>query len=164
MTTDVGYEDVCIFLWCIANVHEEGAATSSDQSTDTKTDTNTNTNTGTNRRQRASGMDTMTAVTKKKRTPRSNRRRTINKSGSGRDNRSDDSGDVVFSVERILAHRVTRSSSGGNGVLQYLVKWEGFDNRYNRWVASTDMFCDELMAEYHSRCAGKRGDRRRRQK
>jgi hypothetical protein len=35
-----------------------------------------------------------------------------------------------------------------HGVVQYLVKWVGYNNRHNRWIDLDDMGCDDLLAEF----------------
>jgi DNA invertase Pin-like site-specific DNA recombinase len=48
-------------------------------------------------------------------------------------------------VEMVLSHRIMR------GVLQFLVKWEGYSNEYNEWVNDEDCTCDGLISEYFTR-------------
>ena len=50
-------------------------------------------------------------------------------------------------VERLKKKRVR------NGVTQYLVKWEGYNNRYNSWRDLCDLQCDELIADFESQSA-----------
>ena len=35
-----------------------------------------------------------------------------------------------------------------HGVVQYLVKWSGYNNRHNTWVDLDDLSCDDLIAEF----------------
>ena len=44
-----------------------------------------------------------------------------------------ESGDVEFEIERILDSRVARGSK------QYLVKWKGYADYDNSWVAEQEM-------------------------
>lgn len=52
--------------------------------------------------------------------------------------------DIEYPVEKILRRRVTRKN------IQYLVKWEGYDNKENSWVNEQDMQCDELLEQFRA--------------
>ncbi len=53
-------------------------------------------------------------------------------------------GEEQWEVDRILDRR-TR-----NGTVEYLVRWVGFGDVYNQWVARKDMRADELIAEFEN--------------
>lgn len=48
-----------------------------------------------------------------------------------------------FVVEKIVGRRV-----GSDGLLQYKIKWLGYNNRYNCWVQADDMNCPDKVADY----------------
>jgi hypothetical protein len=50
-------------------------------------------------------------------------------------------------VERLKKKKVK------NGVTQYLVKWQGYNDRYNSWRDLCDLQCDDLIAEFESHSA-----------
>ena len=50
-----------------------------------------------------------------------------------------------FEVEKIKKKRVK------SGQVQYLVKWAGWNGRFNRWVSIDDLQCDELIQSFESR-------------
>ena len=33
--------------------------------------------------------------------------------------------------------------------MQYRVKWKGFNHRYNKWIRSCDLNCDDAILKYH---------------
>ncbi len=37
------------------------------------------------------------------------------------------------------------------GRTEYLVKWKGWDAAHNSWEKSSDVFCDELIAEFENK-------------
>lgn len=45
----------------------------------------------------------------------------------------------VFTVEKVLAICERK------GRFYYLVKWQGYNNRYNRWILEQDLICDPLV-------------------
>ena len=53
-----------------------------------------------------------------------------------------DVGSDECSVEVVKKKRVK------HGVVQYLVKWIGYNNRHNTWVDLDDMQCDDVIAEF----------------
>lgn len=55
-------------------------------------------------------------------------------------------GNDQWDVERILG--VYRISNGKQSALRFLVKWAGWDKRYNQWVEEEDLFCPDLLREY----------------
>jgi len=48
-------------------------------------------------------------------------------------------------VDIILAHRMDPKTSE----MQYRVKWKGLNNRYNKWIRSSDLKYDEAIRKYH---------------
>jgi len=54
----------------------------------------------------------------------------------------------TFEVERIIGKRFD-----AYGRVQYRIKWVGFDNRYNSWVAPENMDAEEKIKEYESQLA-----------
>jgi hypothetical protein len=50
-------------------------------------------------------------------------------------------------VERLKKKRVR------DCVTQYLVKWQGYNNRYNCWRDVADLQCDELIVDFESHSA-----------
>ena len=55
--------------------------------------------------------------------------------------------DDSYNVEKIKKTRVR------HGVVQYLVKWAGYTNKYNTWLDIEEMECDELIAEFEAASA-----------
>ncbi|CAG8616415.1 10892_t:CDS:2 [Acaulospora colombiana] len=49
----------------------------------------------------------------------------------------------VFVVERIVSHRRKK-----DGLLQYLIKWEGFGPEQNSWEDANDVYATELIKNY----------------
>ena len=58
-----------------------------------------------------------------------------------------DSADDEYTVEVIKKSRVK------HGVVQYLVKWAGYNNKHNTWIDLDDMECDDLIAEFEAASA-----------
>jgi hypothetical protein len=54
------------------------------------------------------------------------------------------SGLQEFEVEQIVGSRVK------NGEVEYLVRWKNYSNRYNEWVAESNMNSKELLEEYNA--------------
>jgi chromobox protein 1 len=48
----------------------------------------------------------------------------------------------IYTVERIVGKRVYK------GKVQYLIKWENYDDAENTWENQDNVFCDDLVAEY----------------
>ncbi|KRH92932.1 Heterochromatin-associated protein HP1, CHROMO domain protein [Pseudoloma neurophilia] len=48
----------------------------------------------------------------------------------------------IFNVERIVDSRIYK------GKKQYLIKWEGFDDKENTWEAAKDILCKDLINEF----------------
>ncbi|KAI9139736.1 chromo domain-like protein, partial [Paraphysoderma sedebokerense] len=48
----------------------------------------------------------------------------------------------VFEIENILRHRKR------GGVIEYRVKWAGYDSSYNQWVPEKDFVGPDLIDEY----------------
>jgi hypothetical protein len=46
-------------------------------------------------------------------------------------------------VEKIVGKRFSK-----DGVLQYKIKWQGYDGRYNSWVSAEDLDCLDEIEEY----------------
>ena len=46
------------------------------------------------------------------------------------------------------AVEVVKKKRVRHGVVQYLVKWVGYNNKHNSWVDLDDMNCDDLVAEF----------------
>jgi transposase InsO family protein len=53
-----------------------------------------------------------------------------------------------YEVERILADRIVR------GKKQYLIKWKGYADEENSWVAAEDLSAPDLLKEYRQRQRG----------
>jgi hypothetical protein len=54
-------------------------------------------------------------------------------------------GEEEYKVERIMASR----RFGRGHKLQYLVKWKGYPDAENQWVAKEDVFSEEAIKEFH---------------
>ena len=54
-------------------------------------------------------------------------------------------GEDEFTVESIKKKRVKL------GQVQYLVKWAGYNNRFNRWLSIDDLQCDDLIVQFEAR-------------
>jgi hypothetical protein len=54
-------------------------------------------------------------------------------------------GEEEYEVERIVASR----RFGRGHKLQYLVKWKGYPDAENQWVAKEDVFAEEAIKEFH---------------
>jgi hypothetical protein len=54
-------------------------------------------------------------------------------------------GEEEYKVERIVASR----RFGRGHKLQYLVKWKGYPDAENQWVAKEDVFAEEAIKEFH---------------
>ena len=73
---------------------------------------------------------------------------TVGPSAAEDTNDSHSSGEHQRSVvERLRKKRVKC------GVTQYLVKWQGYNNRYNCWRDIADLQCDDLIADFESQTA-----------
>ena len=56
--------------------------------------------------------------------------------------------------QRSVVERLKKKSSRvRDGVTQYLVKWAGYNNRYNCWRDLCDLQCDDLIADFESHSA-----------
>jgi hypothetical protein len=53
-------------------------------------------------------------------------------------------GEEQWEVDRILSKRKR------NGILEYLVRWVGFDDEWNQWVEADHMRADEAIQEYEN--------------
>ncbi|KAG9289686.1 hypothetical protein G9A89_014421 [Geosiphon pyriformis] len=51
-------------------------------------------------------------------------------------------GEDIYTVEAICDHRAKR------GVLEYLIKWEGFPEDQNTWEKRDNLFCESLIQQY----------------
>ena len=61
-------------------------------------------------------------------------------------NEKDQAGDdEEFVVEKILGVRQYR------GDTQYLVKWEGYEDKYNSWIKLKNLNCPKLIKEFNQR-------------
>ena len=58
---------------------------------------------------------------------------------------SSETGEDEFTVERIKKKRVKL------GQVQYLVKWAGYNNRFNRWLSIDNLQCDDLIVQFEVR-------------
>ena len=59
----------------------------------------------------------------------------------------DDSTEDEYTVEVIKKSRVK------HGVVQYLVKWTGYNNKHKTWIDLDDMECDDLIVEFEAASA-----------
>ncbi|CAG8479612.1 1104_t:CDS:10 [Racocetra fulgida] len=73
-----------------------------------------------------------------KRVKRDNQNSSLNKA-----RRDDDNEEGIYTVENILAHRLST-----NGHLQYKVKWAGYDESESCWVNATDVFAPYFVTRY----------------
>lgn len=48
----------------------------------------------------------------------------------------------IFTVEKIVDSRTSK------GKKEYLIKWEGFDDKDNTWEAAKNILCKELIDEF----------------
>jgi len=60
------------------------------------------------------------------------------------DDESDSESSDEYEVELIKKRRVQ------HGQVQYLVKWKGYNNRFNVWRSVDELTCDDLISEYES--------------
>jgi hypothetical protein len=58
---------------------------------------------------------------------------------------SSEAGEEEYVVEIIKKKRVVKGS------VQYLVKWAGWNNRFNQWKSIDDLHCDELIVQFEAR-------------
>ena len=58
-----------------------------------------------------------------------------------------DSDEPAWEVEAVKGERKK------HGVIEYKIKWRGFNNRHNRWVPEVDLSCDDLIEHYESASA-----------
>jgi hypothetical protein len=58
---------------------------------------------------------------------------------------SSDSDDEVYEVESILACRLSQS-----GTLEHLIKWKGYDAKWNTWEPLDCLSCPEKLESFHS--------------
>ena len=49
----------------------------------------------------------------------------------------------LYTVEKVIDKRL-----GKNGKVEYLLKWKGYGDKDNTWVAKEKMNCDQLIMEY----------------
>ncbi|CAG8796767.1 16476_t:CDS:2, partial [Racocetra persica] len=73
-----------------------------------------------------------------KRVKRDNQNSSLNKA-----RRDDDNEEGIYTVENILAHRLST-----NGHLEYKVKWAGYDESESCWVNATDVFAPYFVTRY----------------
>lgn len=64
----------------------------------------------------------------------------------------------VFNVEEIIGHKNRAGSR------KYLVKWEGWDSRYNSWIDAADFCTDALPLAYEEELKQQRQEARRRRR
>ena len=65
----------------------------------------------------------------------------------------------VYNVEEIIAHKNRPGSQR-----KYLVKWEGWDSRYNSWIDTADFCTDALPRAYEEELKQQRQEARQRRK
>ena len=53
-----------------------------------------------------------------------------------------------YTVEKIVDKRAAK-----NGKIEYLLKWKGYGDKYNTWVAKEKMYCDHLIIEFEKNYA-----------
>ncbi|GKT16225.1 hypothetical protein ADUPG1_010878, partial [Aduncisulcus paluster] len=58
-------------------------------------------------------------------------------------------GEDIYEVEYIVKHR------GKVGAKSYFVKWKGYPDSDNSWVAEGDIFDESIIKEYEDKLAGK---------
>merc|ERR1712038_1798452 len=56
-----------------------------------------------------------------------------------------------YTVEKIVDKRAAK-----NGKIEYLLKWKGYGDKYNTWVAKEKMYCDHLIMEFEKNYASKK--------
>ena len=59
--------------------------------------------------------------------------------------------DDEYEVEKILGHRVKDNlpfKGDGTDILEFCIKWVGYDNTYNTWEISSNLSCPERLQEY----------------
>ena len=56
-----------------------------------------------------------------------------------------------YTVEKIVDKRATK-----NGKIEYLLKWKGYGDKDNTWVAKEKMYCDHLIMEFEKNYASKK--------
>ncbi|KAF0496186.1 chromobox protein-like 1-like isoform X2 [Gigaspora margarita] len=66
-----------------------------------------------------------------------------NKARSHNVKKNDDNEEGIYTVEKILAHRLSTA-----GHVQYKVKWAGYDEKESCWVNATDVFAPNLVTRY----------------
>jgi hypothetical protein len=54
-------------------------------------------------------------------------------------------GEEEYEVDQIMDSR----KHGRGGALQYLVKWKGYPDSENQWVAKRDLFAPQLIETFH---------------
>lgn len=75
---------------------------------------------------------------------RPNERKEIHRPNKKEEHRPQDDDDQIYMVERILESRVN------DGVIEYFVKWEGYDSCDNQWITA-DMFVGPAAIEEFER-------------
>lgn len=65
----------------------------------------------------------------------------------------------VYNVEEIITHKNRPGSQR-----KYLVKWEGWDSRYNSWIDAADFCTDALPQAYEEELKQQRQEARRRRR
>ena len=56
-------------------------------------------------------------------------------------------GDVVFTVDRILDHRMTRKGRRRN-LREFLIRWEGFDSTHDSWEPEACIYDPKIVQDY----------------
>jgi hypothetical protein len=69
-------------------------------------------------------------------------KRKASTSVSQRDSRNGDDDEQLYEVERIVSRRKRK------GRVEYLLKWKGWDDSHNSWIAAKECACDELVEEF----------------
>ncbi|ELR12069.1 Chromatin Organization Modifier domain containing protein [Acanthamoeba castellanii str. Neff] len=69
-------------------------------------------------------------------------KRKASTSVSQRDSRHGDDDEQLYEVERIVSRRKRK------GRVEYLLKWKGWDDSHNSWIAAKECACDELVEEF----------------
>lgn len=60
--------------------------------------------------------------------------------------------DDVYTVEKIAGRRTRNVNiliSENQGKVEYLIKWENYDDKDNTWEAEDNVFCDDLIIQYN---------------
>jgi len=79
------------------------------------------------------------------------------KVGNGEEEGSEDDGEDVFEVERVVGHQYVPDAG-----LYYYLKWKGYDDKDNTWEPENSVYCHGYVNEYWTRyeaTGGKKSDR-----